>query len=35
LGPYRFRPPEPNIVLATEHDNYTQELRIQTEDECH
>lgn len=31
LGPYRFRPPEPNIVLPTEHENCTQELRIQTE----
>jgi MFS family permease len=32
LGPYRFRPPEPNIVLSTGHENCTQELRIQTEE---
>jgi MFS family permease len=31
LGPYRFRPPEPNIVLSTEHEDCTQELRIQKE----
>jgi hypothetical protein len=31
LGPYRFRPPEPNIVLSTEHEDCTQERRIQKE----
>jgi MFS family permease len=31
LGPYRFRPSEPNIVLSTEHENCTQELGIQKE----
>jgi MFS family permease len=34
LGPYRFRPPEANIVLPTEPENCTQELEIQTEEQC-
>jgi MFS family permease len=34
LGPYRFRPPEANIALAMKHENGTQELKIQTEEQC-
>ncbi len=28
IGPYRFRPPEPNIALPKRHENCTQELKI-------
>jgi MFS family permease len=31
LGPYRFRPPEPNIALPKKNESCTQELKIQTE----
>jgi MFS family permease len=34
LGPYRFGPPEPNIELPKKSENYTQELKIQTEKPC-
>ena len=34
LGPYRFRPPEPNIALPKKNENCTQQLKIQTEKPC-
>jgi MFS family permease len=34
LGPYRFGPPEPDIELSKKSENYTQELKIQTEKPC-
>jgi MFS family permease len=34
LGPYRFRPLESNHGLPKEHENSTQELKIQTEEQC-